>query len=469
MTSRKIYPNALHGEYPIFSQARPSIIARALDSNFGYGLNLSRPSGVKLLGEKLFDRLQYLLDGHKPADLTSKLDQCLESHGLIEGATVKSTPNLEKDTKSLNFWVHLVNGCNLSCYYCYIPRIEQEMNTSELKRCSFNSESIEPVLKRIFAYCQQSGIDRLSLKFAGGEPTLNLPLLEYFCSTAARLKGEVQVKFGIISNGTFTDINVIRILSKFRFSVSLSIDGGQQNHDRVRYQVGADRAKVGTWTQIWRNIGQFQDAGLRPYVLYTVTGANVRDLPEFRDTAASNKIGYRLGLVRMATPHTKLAVKQIAHELVSFYKYAGNHQPTSLPIEKYARFSEWSLDRKKSFVCSSGRNSFSIDQQGNIATCQMRQDKTYGNAAKDDFATIRERVGNCGEQVVLARPELRKGPCSCCEYTYVCGGGCPQHTKISFGGFNHTSPWCYVYGKLLPHYVEAVAKQMLRRFYEVQR
>eukprot|EP01013_Petalomonas_cantuscygni_P044392 TRINITY_DN89_c0_g1_i1.p1 TRINITY_DN89_c0_g1~~TRINITY_DN89_c0_g1_i1.p1 ORF type:complete len:389 (-),score=-34.29 TRINITY_DN89_c0_g1_i1:1016-2182(-) len=374
----------------------------------------------------------------------------------------------KKKSAALDFWVHLVHGCNLRCFYCYIPHLEKGMAASKLQQNSFSLDKIEPLLKQLFKHCSETGIRQLGLKFAGGEPTLNLELLEHFCAEAERLKGDTEVKFSIISNGTFEDPETIRIFYKYKFGVSFSVDGAETSHDKVRFHLDTPGQKEGTWKQVWRNVDKCLDNGIRPYLLYTVTASNIKDLPEFRDAAVSKFVGYRLGLVRLPTPPKRSIVEKVSEQLISFYKHAGESQPTSLPIERFVRFSEWKLDSKKSFACSSGRNYFSIDQRGNVSTCQMRQDKTYGNVAEEDFSTIHDRISKCDEHAVLANPDIRDGPCTRCEYIYVCSGGCPQHTKMGFGVFDHTSPWCHVYGNLLPHYVEAVAKQMLRRFYEVQ-
>lgn len=455
------------GDVP-FSDAPPSILAKKLDQNFGFGLNFADPAGVKLLSNKLFDRLSVLSKNYSTLDATSELDKNLLQHGLVASSPAELKTNPDKKRTTLDFWVHLVHGCNLRCFYCYIPHLEKGMASSKLQQSSFNEKNIEPMLKRLFKYCSEAGIHQLELKFSGGEPTLNLPLLESFCEKAIKLKGGTAVKFSIISNGTFLGPDAIRIFSKFKFGVAFSVDGAEGNHDKVRFLQTSQSAKDGTWKHIWDNVDHCLNEGIRPYLLYTVTASNIKDLSVFREVAVSKLVGYRLGLVRLAKPPKISVIEKVSEELISFYKEAGEVQPTSLPIERFMKFSEWRLDRKKAFACASGRTYFSIDQRGNLATCQMRQDKTYGNLSEEDFSTIEKRISKCDDHAVLANPDLRAGPCTRCEYTFVCSGGCPQHIKMAFGIFDHTSPWCHVYGHLLPHYVEAVAKQMLRRFYEVQ-
>jgi sulfatase maturation enzyme AslB (radical SAM superfamily) len=60
-------------------------------------------------------------------------------------------------------------------------------------------------------------------------------------------------------------------------------------------------------------------------------------------------------------------------------------------------------------------------------------------------------------------PEEKNGPCTKCEYFHVCTGGCPQHTIAVTKTGDLPSPWCGVFGNLLPKYIEARARHMLRQ------
>lgn len=458
-----------------FSERHPGVVLGTLNESFGYAFNLESPSGIKVLSLPLLERLkQKLFERQEQSDLNS-LDVELLKHGLISAQNYKAGA-VEQDVfknadtasnrkpKSLNLWIHLVNGCNLSCFYCYIPSLSQKVDETEINNHSFAQDTVRPLLNKIFRYCADHEIETLGLKFAGGEPTLNLNLLEFFCSSALELCGNTKLQFGLISNGTCKAPHFFKILRDYRFSVSFSVDGLEHKHNAIRYVSNQKGSREGTWKNIWSSIIECQDMGLKPYVLYTLTPNNADDLNEFANTCADRAIGYRLGLVRISTPPKPEAIEKLATALIGLYRTLGERQPCDLPITKYAKFAEWSLDKKKILSCSTGRSYFAINHKAELATCQMAMNNVYGNAATEDFDEILQRINKDGKANVLTQPWLRGGACARCEFKYVCAGGCPQHTKSQYGSFGFPSPWCRVYGALLPVYVESVAKQMLRRY-----
>jgi len=173
--------------------------------------------------------------------------------------------------------------------------------------------------------------------------------------------------------------------------------------------------------------------------------------------------------VRTPSVPSGTTATKIADELCSLYQVWGDNLDPALPLFRYAAFAEWKLHVKKNLPCSSCRHYFAVNAEGGVATCQMRMNRPYGDLKAESFASIISRIQSDDENRSLARPQTRQGICTSCEFFHVCAGGCPQHNLQTLGNMDAPSPWCQVYGRLLPEYIRAVASQLLRAVLKTSR
>lgn len=420
-----------------FSTNRAGIEVRRLGPGWGYAFDYENPNGVHVLGGEALSDFQ-------PTDL----------HSSDEAGSAMQ--------HGLNFWVHLINGCNLSCHYCYVPDISASVDDRAISAHSMPVENVQSLLANIFGYCHDEGISRVGLKIAGGEPLLNVPLVQHFCQKAEDSRGETKINFSIITNGTKLSASALSMLKRYNFAISISVDGLGSSHNAIRFE-RANGHRTGTWDRVWASVLEARDFGLRPYLLYTVTPKNVEDLPEFAALCARERLGFRLSLTRIARLPKDADIVRITQVLVALYRSLGLTHPTDMPIERLARFAEWNLQKRKTVSCSSGRSYFALGHDGNVSTCQMSLGQSFGDATAKPMGAVIAKIASDSELADIQR-NGRTGACSTCQFKNVCAGGCPQHTVSALGTFQAPSPWCDVYGTLLPVYVESVAVQMARRF-----
>lgn len=421
----------------------------------------------------LYDRLhRYTSQSILSIEPKDDLDLRLVENGLLSTSNKHRHFDASRDNhtpkKSLNFWIHVVDVCNLACFYCYIPSLQKGVDAHAVEGKSFDVTNIQPVLERIMAYCRLHGIEALGLKFAGGEPTLNLGIVEAFCETALRLCDEIKITFGMITNGTLVTDRLLELLNRYQINVSISMDGVGRHHDSVRNIHGKDGTRHGTFDTVLSGLLRLNKSKLHPYVLYTVGAKNHADIGALSQICREERIGFRLSLIRLSVMPKSAVVDEISEFLQSFYSNLGRVQPTDMPIERFAKFSEWSFGKRKTLACSSGRSYFSLDERGHVSTCQMAMNRSYGDLRVESMDSIVERLSQDRSVTVLTEGKRRGGTCSRCEFSFVCAGACPQHTHSTYGAFEASSPWCQVYGRLLPTYVEAVARQIQRRFLELK-
>lgn len=137
--------------------------------------------------------------------------------------------------------IQLTEDCNLRCTYCY------QINKSK-KVMPF--ETAKKVIDALFednwklkGYYSHENITALILEFVGGEPFLEVKLMDkimdYYIEQAFKFKSPLAYRFMISmsSNGTlYNDPEVQRFIKKWRNNLSLgiSLDGCKELHDACR-------------------------------------------------------------------------------------------------------------------------------------------------------------------------------------------------------------------------------------------
>ena len=440
-----------------FSEKEKGIIVRPLDDRFYYAFNFNNPSGIKILSHRAAKRLIAITEEGDSYDKNNKIDSSIIKSGLFHKTNTAS----DKMTH-LSVWLHVTNSCNLSCYYCYIPNLRKTADSDTIHNLSMKLNDAKTISHRLISYCEEREIKNLHVKFAGGEPTLDITLIREFCREISKQPKKVNVSYGMITNGVFNANQVIPILKEFDITLSVSIDGYKSTHDDIRFHV-INKRKNGTWDLIWANIENLLSVGIMPYLLYTITPSNINDIHKFSDLAHKLNLGYRLSLERSKKLYEPEIKKKVVTKLTELYCELGRNMNYELPISRYARFSEWNLKKKKNLACSAGRNYIAISQRGYVSSCQMGMNNKYGNIMTDGLELPMVMMKKNGYTSIIAKPILRNGICNSCEYYYVCSGGCPEHTVNTFGTIDTLSPWCTVFGSLIPVYMESIARQMLRK------
>ena len=147
------------------------------------------------------------------------------------------------DKKSLSRTItfQVTDKCNLNCSYCYqINKGERVMRLEDAKKL------IDMLLtgdKRLGGYVDVETSPAIIIEFIGGEPFLQVDLIEqicdYFMDKAIELMHPWATMFciSICSNGVlYFDERVQRFLNKYKnkMSFSVTIDGNKELHDSCR-------------------------------------------------------------------------------------------------------------------------------------------------------------------------------------------------------------------------------------------
>lgn len=458
---------------------QPALLFGVFEDESGYALNLRNPSGVRFLTRPAVDRLRalYVDEDHVPnlqpeSVRPGSIEAQLVMHGLAStGQALASRP---KPAKALSVWLHIVNACNIACRYCYIPGLQKAALPESVAKYTMTVETAERVVRSLIEHCSQQAIEQLQLKFAGGEPTLALDLIDHICSLAKRLGEEHQIKVGfrILTNGVFDPRLTVPVLARHRIGTSISLDGPRLPHDAIRFVSkgrslpGSEvaQARTGTWDHILGSVRALLDHGVRPYILSTLTPGNIKHVKELTDFCVGQRLGFRLSPVRDSSSHQRPGVlSDYIGELTALYENLGHALPVDMPLERFARFAEWNLKRPKQIACGTCSGMLAVDQTGKASSCQMRLDSPLGDISVESTSDVWRKIRSHPDNEFLVHPERKTRECTTCAWQRTCAGGCPEHTRMAEGTTNAPSPWCDLYYALFPVYVRSVARQMKRR------
>lgn len=153
--------------------------------------------------------------------------------------------------KSFELLLILTENCNLRCRYCALSelyplnrtRSEQRMSIETAKRAvDWYVQLVQPQLGR-------NPRKRFGLSLYGGEPTMNRPVLEAILDYCRHAYPGLFVPV-MTSNGTLLAPDLVRLLVEHDVTLAVSIDGPQEEHDRLRVDAG----NRGTFKRIMRNL-----------------------------------------------------------------------------------------------------------------------------------------------------------------------------------------------------------------------
>ncbi len=128
--------------------------------------------------------------------------------------------------------LEVTENCNLHCGYC----LYCSKDYPTFREHSKKNMSLQNGYKAIdfFArYCSPDS-ENLIIGFYGGEPVLNLPLIKELVSYSKRKLDYQRLRFTLTSNGTLLIPSVLDYLVEEDFLLTLSLDGPEAVHDRMR-------------------------------------------------------------------------------------------------------------------------------------------------------------------------------------------------------------------------------------------
>lgn len=314
--------------------------------------------------------------------------------------------------------LRITERCNLHCAYCYAAG----------SGCPQTDMTEELALRAVSLCCPTGG--NLRIQFTGGEPLLNLPVMEavyrFGKSTNRRLHLAVQ------TNGTLLTPDTCRRLAAMDCAVGVSLDGLGAANSLRHFADGTDSFDAAV--QRIRHLGA---AGRRCNLTVVVTRANAAQLGQLPDLALwlGNVTGVGLDLFRPLGRGAGRDLAPTEEDLVlglrTLVRRAKEIQAAGVPF--HLREMERLKKRQAAGGCggtycyAQTEQSLAVDSAGDCWPCSSlvgRPGCLLGN--------IRGGLPQRPRSVCdLAAPPV----CRACTELSSCGGGCPAG-RVTAGEHN---------------------------------
>jgi uncharacterized protein len=371
----------------------------------------------------------------------------LASAGLVRPVDREVNVSCSPQVDTLSAWLHVTNACPLDCVYCYVQKSAQSMSL----------ETGLAAIDTIFRSAQSYGYRRVSLKYSGGEPALQLERVlkmhGYAVEKAARLGLELDAVF--LSNGILLDKQAIAALKRIGLRLMLSIDGMGKWHNAQRLA----RDGSNSFDQTWQALELAIDGGLSPFISITVTETSAEGLGELISNILPLDLPFNLNLARPTTSNRVTHIKALSVGLREAFHQIEVSPPTFSLLGSILDRAFFAYPHDK--PCGAGDSYMVIDHAGQIARCQMTlSEKVTHIGADDPLGDIRRTEGGKNPGV-----DQKEG-CRECQWRYICAGGCPLSTFYAVGNNLTRSPFCGLYQDLFPEILRLEAIRLLKYGYK---
>lgn len=161
------------------------------------------------------------------------LSSMLTKIGYKEIQDVKEIKDNQQPKRNIQrITLHVSNDCNLRCKYCYASGGGYGKNRGLMTL---------DTARRFVNYCCANFDSVENLVFFGGEPFLNIQIIEFICNYFHEKfnNGEISniPKFGAITNGTLNSDRIFNVIHKYFSFLTVSIDGPKEINDLNRVTI----------------------------------------------------------------------------------------------------------------------------------------------------------------------------------------------------------------------------------------
>jgi 12,18-didecarboxysiroheme deacetylase len=372
------------------------------------------------------------------------------SDALRYGRRSKELPShllqFSSDKKPVVVW-NITKRCNLRCVHCYASAAAEndpdEISTGQAKEIIKDlAEFGSPVLL-----------------FSGGEPLVRKDLPEL-----AQYAVSLGMRAVISSNGTLITPERARELQSIGLSyVGISVDGREAIHDRFRQVDGA-------FSRAMQGIESCQRAGLKVGLRFTVSRANVSEVPAMFDLIRERDIpricfyhlvysGRGSELIKEDLDHA--ATRRVVDEIMDRTQelFAAGQEREVLTVDNHAdgpylylRLLRENPARAEEVMellrfnegNSSGKGIGCISWNGDVLPDQFWRHHVLGNVLERPFSRIWEDPANELLAKLKSKKEHVTGRCAECSYLSICGGNFRARAEAYFGDPWAPDPACYL-------------------------
>jgi uncharacterized protein len=349
----------------------------------------------------------------------------------------------------LTAWLHVTNGCNLRCPYCYLTKSPEPMDEAT------GRAAIAAVMRSAVT----NGFPAVKLKYAGGEASLNHRLVVTLHAVARQLAAESGLRLyaTLLSNGVRLPQSLVDTCKADGIRVMISLDGLGDQHDVQRPFVSGRPS----FQYVEKTISDLVKQGHPPHLSVTITSRNMAGIPDVVRFALERDLTFSLNLFRdneCAAGFDDLRYEEQAmiSTLLKTFEVIEEFMPPWSVLGSILDRGQLLQPRQRS--CGVGHDYVVIDQHGQVAKCHMEIERTIGDVFTSDPLQLVRRDQTTALNLVVDEKE----GCKDCTWRYWCSGGCSVATFRATGRFDVKSPNCNIYKAIYPQALRLEGLRLLK-------
>ena len=396
-----------------------------------------------------FQQPRSLLDGaYRAGNSPGRLNTArrLAQIGLLQCTDVIAKPP-QFQSRTLTAWLHVTNTCNLQCPYCYVSKTNEQMTLQVGLR------AVDAVFRSALA----NRFQRVELKYAGGEPTLNFDLVLALHDHARYLANQHTLGLDdiVLSNGVALTDEMIEQMQNRGIRLMISLDGVGKDHDALRSFADGR----GSFDQVEQTLDRLAMYNFNPCISITVSARNLGGLPQTVEYALERGLPFNLNFYRendCASTFDGLVSDE--EPIIAAMQSVLSIIESRLPSYNLGALVDLvRLDSPHDRACGLGNTYLAINHRGGVAQCHMSLSRTVTDIrVADPLRIIREGCSSWNLSVET------KAECQNCMLRFWCGGGCPLSTYRAKGRLDARSPKCKIYQALFPQLIRLEGLRILK-------
>ena len=358
------------------------------------------------------------------------------------------------NSRKLEAYILTTYFCNFACPYCFEGKVKEQQKFLKKEKAI---EIIEWIKRKAMEVNPQ----KVEIVFYGGEPLLNIPMLEFIAEELHNWFRQTQWKFEflIITNGALVSEALVDRLNPWGLKyIRITIDGDREYHDRYRPFISGK----GTFDIIMQNIKAVADK--TPIALASnFNEESYQGLYRLLDYLEAEGLKEKIAMIDFK-PITERR-EPIKHESGATPSYqcdAGHSQKmVELKKELMRRGFKTSKALDGGGIChfKSGEHQVIIDPDGVIFKCPAmvgHYDKSCGNVSD---LKLNDRY----KEFMSFDLVEWKGKCQDCQYLPFCAGGCNYHAELQTGNYKNIFCERDFFDKTIHEYIKIKYQQLVAK------
>lgn len=349
----------------------------------------------------------------------------------------------------------VANMCNAKCIYCFANQGDYGKKKG-LMKAEIAKKAIDFFMWKVPIDCEAR------ITFFGGEPLLAYETIVQTCEYVNKKYFTRNHTFHITTNATLLTKNMIDFMSLYNFKVAISIDGGPQIQNSQRPLANA----ADSYVEATKNVEYLLNKVKHILIRGTYCGHEYN-----LDDCYADLLDLHISEVNVVPDISGinnerdcdkllLQLDRLHHFILDYVKFHDDFPFGLFTIkirELFLRKTELT------YRCGAGKNTFSVDIEGNIYPCHRLSNDT-------DLI-----LGNVNEYISASEWEtnIYKDSCQRCWNRYTCTHGCRYEDRIAQEGNNEKNPYFCAYSKKMTEIAISLCLELppesLRKILRIQK